>query len=636
MSRKSRTDYADHTDYDSRTSCMSRNDRTSRTNRMSRTNDAPKTNSLLRGAFSKYLCLSVLITLSATLGMMIDNVIAGNLLGPDAVAAIGMSLPVFMLFSGFAGIIETGAVALSARAMGTRDASRVNMLFSVSLLAALVAGAVLSVCCTAFSSDIATFMGAREGDLHANTTAFLSGICTGALPILVLQLLMGFLRLDNAPQLGIIAIIIMSVCDVSLNLAAVCVLDAGLHGMGLATASSYCIAVVICCTHFFFKKNTLHLVNPLTHLKELGGILKTGLPDSLTRVTVMLRTFAFNHLLLAVAAGEAVAVLSMLSSVNTFTSSLSIGLGQTATLMCGIFYGEEDKLALKNTLRIAIRMGIVMTVILVIAVCAFAPAVVGLFGFTGAELALGVIAVRIFITREPFSILNQVFSSYFQASGNVSGASALAVCEAGLVGMLFALCGVWALGVNAIWLSFPIGSVITLALQLVFARFGKVRKAESKGATHTDFLEKMMHFPASFQSTWVASENFECEPTLAGATDCANMVGEWCISRGIDNRRAYLATLGTEELVTNTVKHGFSRIKKPAIDVRITLKQDDILELHVRDNAHPFNPVNFDTTSSASNSKEAIGIHTLRNAIKNVEYQNTVGLNNTTITLSAD
>lgn len=70
---------------------------------------------LIKRTFGKYLAMFILITLSATLGMMIDNVIAGNLLGSGAVAAIGMSLSVFMLFSGCAGILETGAVALCAR-----------------------------------------------------------------------------------------------------------------------------------------------------------------------------------------------------------------------------------------------------------------------------------------------------------------------------------------------------------------------------------------------------------------------------------------------------------------------------------------------------------------------------------------
>ena len=212
---------------------------------------------LIKRTFGKYLAMSILITLSATLGMMIDNVIAGNLLGSGAVAAIGMSLSVFMLFSGCAGILETGAVALCARALGNRDADRVNVLFSVSLAAALAVGAALSVGGVAGADVLATMLGAASGELHADTAAYLSGICSGAFAIVLLQLLMGFTRLDNAPQLGIVAIVGMSVCDVVFNLVAVCVLDLGLRGMGLATALAYCVAVGICCTHFLSKGNTL-------------------------------------------------------------------------------------------------------------------------------------------------------------------------------------------------------------------------------------------------------------------------------------------------------------------------------------------------------------------------------------------
>ena len=409
---------------------------------------------LIKRTFGKYLAMSILITLSATLGMMIDNVIAGNLLGSGAVAAIGMSLSVFMLFSGCAGILETGAVALCARALGNRDADRVNVLFSVSLAAAFAVGAALSVGGVAGADVLATMLGAASGELHADTAAYLSGICSGAFAIVLLQLLMGFTRLDNAPQLGIVAIVGMSVCDVIFNLVAVCVLDLGLRGMGLATALAYCVAVGICCTHFVSKDNTLHLVNPVPHVGQLAGVLKTGLPDSLTRATVMVRTFTFNWLLLTVASAGAVAALSMLSSVNSFASSVTIGVGQTATLLCGIFFGEEDRGALKATLRTGMRMGLVLSCALCAAVFAFAPQVVGLFGLEGDAEAFGVVAVRAFILCVPIDLINQLFVNYYQGTGNVRAASAIAVGQSGLFAVRFALGTVWFWGATAVWTSF--------------------------------------------------------------------------------------------------------------------------------------------------------------------------------------
>lgn len=599
---------------------------------------------LIKRTFGKYLAMSILITLSATLGMMIDNVIAGNLLGSGAVAAIGMSLSVFMLFSGCAGILETGAVALCARALGNRDADRVNVLFSVSLAAALAVGAVLSVGGVAGADVLATMLGAASGELHADTAAYLSGICSGAFAIVLLQLLMGFTRLDNAPQLGIVAIVGMSVCDVIFNLAAVCVLDLGLRGMGLATALAYCVAVGICCTHFPSKRNTLHLVNPVPHVGQLAGVLKTGLPDSLTRATVMVRTFTFNWLLLTVASAGAVAALSMLSSVNSFASSVTIGVGQTATLLCGIFFGEEDRGALKATLRTGMRMGLVLSCALCAVVFAFAPQVVGMFGLEGDAEAFGVVAVRAFILCVPIDLINQLFVNYYQGTGNVRAASAIAVGQSGLFAVLFALGTVWFWGATAVWTSFLVGEAVTLALQLVVASVLWKRKA-AKGAAdgapeaaadaceRAGLLDKMMYLPETFQQDWRAWRAFSCEPDIASVAACSQQVAAWCEAQGIDGRRSYLVPLAVEEMAANAVEHGFAKTKHPAIDVKLILKRDGTLVLRIRDNGAPFNPMDLDL--SAADSCSAVGIRMLRQGVRGVEYQNTVGLNNVVVTLSA-
>ncbi|WP_449132513.1 MATE family efflux transporter [Senegalimassilia anaerobia] len=599
---------------------------------------------LIKRTFGKYLAMSILITLSATLGMMIDNVIAGNLLGSGAVAAIGMSLSVFMLFSGCAGILETGAVALCARALGNRDADRVNVLFSVSLAAALAVGAALSAGGVAGADALATMLGAASGELHADTAAYLSGICSGAFAIVLLQLLMGFTRLDNAPQLGIVAIVGMSVCDVVFNLVAVCVLDLGLRGMGLATALAYCVAVGICCTHFLSKGNTLHLVNPVPHAGQLVGVLKTGLPDSLTRATVMVRTFTFNWLLLTVASAGAVAALSMLSSVNSFASSVTIGVGQTATLLCGIFFGEEDRGALKATLRTGMRMGLVLSCALCAAVFAFAPQVVGLFGLEGDAEAFGVVAVRAFILCVPIDLINQLFVNYYQGTGNVRAASAIAVGQSGLFAVLFALCTVWFWGATAVWTSFLVGEAVTLALQLVVANVLWKRRAAKRAVEgapeaaadaceRAGLLDKMMYLPETFQQAWRAWRAFSCEPDTASVAACSQQVAAWCEAQGIDGRRSYLVPLAVEEMAANAVEYGFAKTKHPAIDVKLILKRDGTLVLRMRDNGAAFNPMDLDL--SAADPCSAVGIRMLRQGVKGVEYQNTVGLNNVVVTLSA-
>ena len=392
-------------------------------------------------------------------------------------------------------------------------------------------------------------------------------------------------------------------------------------------------------------------------------MLKTGLPDSLTRATVMVRTFTFNWLLLTVASAGAVAALSMLSSVNSFASSVTIGVGQTATLLCGIFFGEEDRGALKATLRTGMRMGLVLSCALCAVVFAFAPQVVGLFGLEGDAEAFGVVAVRAFILCVPIDLVNQLFVNYYQGTGNVRAASAIAVGQSGLFAVLFALGTVWFWGATAVWASFLVGEAVTLALQLIVACVLWKRKGAkcavagaaevvaneapaaamagdcdgiaSGGAVvdEVTLLDKMMYLPKTFQQDWRAWRAFSCEPDIASVAACSQQVAAWCEAQGMDGRRSYLVPLAVEEMAANAVEHGFAKTKHPAIDVKLILKRDGTLVLRMRDNGAAFNPMDLDL--SAADPCSAVGIRMLRQGVREVEYQNTVGLNNVVVTLPA-
>lgn len=116
---------------------------------------------LIKRVFRSYVAITILITLSATLGMMIDTALAGNFIGPDAVAAIGMASSLLILISGLAGVFSAGSMTLVARARGMRDDDAVRAYFSVTVIASLVMGIVLSVAGVVGADAIADVFGAR-------------------------------------------------------------------------------------------------------------------------------------------------------------------------------------------------------------------------------------------------------------------------------------------------------------------------------------------------------------------------------------------------------------------------------------------------------------------------------------------
>ncbi len=108
-------------------------------------------------------------------------------------------------------------------------------------------------------------------------------------------------------------------------------------------------------------------------------------------------------------------------------------------------------------------------------------------------------------------------------------------------------------------------------------------------------------------------------------------VQDFCLSRGVDGRRAYLAGLSLEEMAGNVVDHGFSKDKKShAIDVRVVHKNDDVI-LRIKDDCAPFDPGERRQLAEGEDITQNIGIRMVFKISRDVQYQNILGLNVLTI-----
>ena len=83
-----------------------------------------------------------------------------------------------------------------------------------------------------------------------------------------------------------------------------------------------------------------------------------------------------------------------------------------------------------------------------------------------------------------------------------------------------------------------------------------------------------------------------------------------------------------EELIKNTIMHGFSEGKNNRIEVRLVVKDDEAV-LRIHDNCGKFNPKKYYETVYASENKEDnVGIRMVMEMAKDVSYTSTLKLNN--------
>ena len=107
----------------------------------------------------------------------------------------------------------------------------------------------------------------------------------------------------------------------------------------------------------------------------------------------------------------------------------------------------------------------------------------------------------------------------------------------------------------------------------------------------------------------------------------AEKVQLFCLEKGLDTRRAYLAGLAMEEMAGNVVGHGFHKDKKNhSVDIRVVFKSSG-LQLRIKDDCMPFDPGERIKMTDPTDPSSNIGIRLVFQISKDVEYQSILGLN---------
>jgi len=88
-----------------------------------------KSGKLVSQKFREFFYPTVLASMAAQLGTIINGIIVGNLISPHAMAAISACMPLSQITYALAVLISIGASGLIAIAAGKRDNEEANFIF---------------------------------------------------------------------------------------------------------------------------------------------------------------------------------------------------------------------------------------------------------------------------------------------------------------------------------------------------------------------------------------------------------------------------------------------------------------------------------------------------------------------------
>lgn len=411
-----------------------------------------------------------------SLNMIVDTIFVGRWLGPLAISAITVVIPVTFFIGAIGLAVGIGGTSVLSRALGADDHDKALKVFGNQITLTLLSSGLLACIGLIFQHQLIEFFGADESFKELALTYYrivLYGI------VMLAMCMMGnnVIRAEGKPKFAMYAMMLPAIGNIFMDWILIKVFDMGMEGAAWATFISYamCFAFIF---WFFMVKSELRLTLQSFFLnrnmvKEINALSFVTLArqGTIAVLTVLLNNVLITH-------GDALDVASygIISRMLMFALFPVIGVNQGFLPIAGYNYGARKFDRVRESINTSIKYSGALALLIFIIIMAFPSEIVSIFisnsdGMDAATLANNAeilertpTALRWVFAATPVIVIQLIGASYFQAIGRATPALLLSLTKQGffLIPLLFILPPM--IGILGVWIAFPIADVLSTLL----------------------------------------------------------------------------------------------------------------------------------------------------------------------------
>ena len=353
--------------------------------------------SIAAGAISSFLTLC-------------NSIVAGQVLGESALAAVNLMEPIPSVVIFVAYIIGISTAIMVSKAKGEGDIKKADGYFSQGLLAAIAMGVLLTLLITFGRDWVVEILGAT-GENAINTSALLEPIGPFVLFILLYSFMLNLIISEEDSLLSGLSTAVL--VGVKLVLAVVLTQKIGLPGLGWSTSISITAALGVCCLHFLSKHNQLH-IRWHFNLKELLRSFRFSINDAIYFGYTAVALVVINRFILWQFDGTVLAIFAVINAVFALVYRASDGIGSAMQPIICLYDGEKNVKGIKAAMQAASGACLWSSGAIIVFLLVFADKIPGMFGLNDpVTMHRTAEAVRIVSFSALFSGLNLMLNSYY-------------------------------------------------------------------------------------------------------------------------------------------------------------------------------------------------------------------------------
>jgi putative MATE family efflux protein len=397
-------------------------------------------------------------------------------LGADALAAIGFSVPFFMIQMALTGGIGVGGGAAISRRIGARDKAGVDNVAVHLVVIMLILTVALTFFGLFFVRDLFVYSGA--GNTTALGVAYARVNFAGSFVFFFTNVANSILRSEGDSKRSMQAMILGSVLNVILDPIFIYPLGFGIAGAALATVISYASSGLLIFYWLFIKKDTyvsFRFDSFKFNKAIVWDIFRVGIPSSVEQVALALTALIMNYIIVTISNTDGVAVYATAWRVVGIAVTPLIGISISLVSIAGAAFGERNFIKARSALFYAIEIGFLVETAIAVLVYFFAPQIAAVF--TESESTARIASeltrlLRIMTVFYPAVAFGMLSASLFQGAGKGTSALVATLLRSLVMTPLFALLFAYefGLGLLGVWWGLVTGTVIGSIITFLWAQ----------------------------------------------------------------------------------------------------------------------------------------------------------------------
>lgn len=572
----------------------------------------------------RLLPIQILLAAVGAINGIVTSLFAANSVGSNAMSAVGLYNPISLFIGAVNTVLIGGSMILCGQYMGMNLKEKTQNVFSLNIAVSVLVSLLLIAFHLAGGLLMPGGFMTKDPVLWPLFRQFLLGQAIGVLPLILGSQLSSFLSLVNQTRRATIASLIYIAVNVVLNYLFLQVMHLEAFGLALASSLGMWVFFLVQLLYFLRKDAELHFSLAHPAWSELAGIARIGVPGAMGSLLQTVRGLIVNGLILTYVGN---AGLSAFSTANSFLGlfwAIPGGMLNVSRMLFSVSVGEEDRQTLADIMRVAMfRFVPLMTAVSAVIIFLAVPCTHLYFRDPSAPVYdMTVWGFRILPLCMPLSIIAMHFSCYWQASDRNIPVHVIAVMDGALTICALTAVMIPVIGMNSVYIANVLNGVVTAGIILAYAWI------------------RNRHFPRNMEELMVIPENFgvpEEDRLDMSVSSMEDVVGisdtlhEFCLRKGLDRRRSFMASLFLEEMAGNVVAHGFTKDNhQHSADIRISYKDNGVI-LRIKDDCIPFNPSERQAIIDPDDIARNVGIRMVYRIAEKVEYNNILGMNVLTI-----